>query len=85
MNEKALLTLALCALLTGVPPHSLDRLNASAEELSKATGKVCLAAQADVRKPEQLRDAVAKTIEKFGRIDFVICGKLSRPTCYLDP
>ncbi|TCD60716.1 hypothetical protein EIP91_009637 [Steccherinum ochraceum] len=54
--------------------RNLDRLNASAEELSKATGKVCLAAQADVRKPEQLRDAVAKTIEKYGRIDFVICG-----------
>jgi 2,4-dienoyl-CoA reductase [(3E)-enoyl-CoA-producing], peroxisomal len=27
-----------------------------------------------VRKPETLKDAVAKTIEKFGRIDFVICG-----------
>lgn len=56
-------------------PHRLDRLTASAEELSKATGKTCLAAQADVRHPEQLRDAVAKTIEKFGRIDFVICGQ----------
>ena len=36
-------------------PHRLDRLTASAEELSKATGKTCLAAQADVRHPEQLR------------------------------
>ncbi|KAI0935516.1 hypothetical protein AcV5_003927 [Taiwanofungus camphoratus] len=52
----------------------LDRLNASAEELSKATGRQCLAAQADVRHPKQLQEAVANTIEKFGRIDFVICG-----------
>ncbi|KZT68480.1 NAD(P)-binding protein [Daedalea quercina L-15889] len=54
--------------------RKLDRLNASAVELSKATGRQCLAAQADVRDPEQLKGAVAKTIEKFGRIDFVICG-----------
>ncbi|EPS95702.1 NAD-binding protein [Fomitopsis schrenkii] len=54
--------------------RKLDRLNASAAELSKATGRQCLAAQADVREPEQLKNAVAKTIEKFGRIDFVICG-----------
>ncbi|KAH8091385.1 2,4-dienoyl-CoA reductase [Cristinia sonorae] len=54
--------------------RKLDRLTASAEELSKSTGKLCLPVQADVRSPEQLRAAVAKTIEKFGRIDFVICG-----------
>jgi len=27
-----------------------------------------------VRRPEALRDAVTKTIDNFGRIDFVICG-----------
>lgn len=52
----------------------LDRLQGSANELAAATGRQCLAAQADVRNPKQLQDAVAKTIEKFGRIDFVICG-----------
>lgn len=52
----------------------LDRLTQSSQELTKLTGKRCLPLQADVRKHEQLRDAVAKTIEKFGRIDFVICG-----------
>ena len=52
----------------------LDRLEASAKELSAATGSQCIAAQADVRNPKQLQDAVAKTIEKYGRIDFVICG-----------
>ena len=53
---------------------SSDRLAKSAEELSKATGRTCIPAKADVREPEQLREAVAKTISKFGRIDFVICG-----------
>jgi len=54
--------------------RNLARLTATAEELSKATGRTCVPAQADVRKPQMLQEAVAKTIEKFGRIDFVICG-----------
>ena len=40
----------------------LDRLQASASELAAATGSQCLAAQADVRNPKQLQDAVAKTM-----------------------
>jgi len=54
--------------------RNLERLTESANELSRATGQTCLPAQADVRQPQQLKDAVAKTIATFGRIDFVICG-----------
>ncbi|KAF8884144.1 2,4-dienoyl-CoA reductase [Infundibulicybe gibba] len=54
--------------------RKLDRLSKAAQELSSSTGRTCIPAQADVRQPETLRVAVAKTIEKFGRIDFVICG-----------
>ncbi|KAH9885606.1 2,4-dienoyl-CoA reductase [Cubamyces lactineus] len=54
--------------------RKLDRLQASAEELAAATGNQCLPVQADVRNPKLLQEAVAKTVEKFGRIDFVICG-----------
>ena len=59
----------------------MDRLNEAAKELSAASGQECLAAQGDVREPAQLQDAVAKTIARFGRIDFVICGTstLARP------
>ena len=46
-----------------------------ARELSEASGQMCMPAQADVRQPQQLKDAVAKTITHFGCIDFVICGK----------
>ncbi|TFK33740.1 2,4-dienoyl-CoA reductase [Crucibulum laeve] len=54
--------------------RKLDRLTQAAKELSEATGQVCVPAQADVRQPNTLKEAVTKTIEKFGRIDFVICG-----------
>ncbi|KAF9218481.1 NAD(P)-binding protein [Gyrodon lividus] len=54
--------------------RKLDRLTESAKELSQATGQICIPAQADVRQPHQLKEAVAKAIERFGRIDFVICG-----------
>lgn len=57
-------------------PRRLDRLNQAAKELSGTTGQRCMAAQADVRQITQLQDAVTKTIQEFGRIDYVICGKL---------
>ncbi|WOO82008.1 Peroxisomal 2,4-dienoyl-CoA reductase SPS19 [Vanrija pseudolonga] len=46
----------------------------SAAALQKSTGKRCIAASADVRKVDQIRAAVDKAIEAFGRIDFVVCG-----------
>lgn len=54
--------------------NRFDRLTQAAKDLSEATGGTCLPVQADVRQPKTLEDAVRKTIEKFGRIDFVICG-----------
>jgi len=54
--------------------RKLDRLTQAAKELSGATGQNCIPCQADVRHPKALQEAVAKTIETFGRIDFVICG-----------
>jgi peroxisomal 2,4-dienoyl-CoA reductase len=54
--------------------RKLDRLTQAAKELSEAIGQECIPTQADVRSPAQLKEAVAKTIAKFGRIDYVICG-----------
>jgi len=67
--------LAFRILLKGYFLLRLDRLTQTAAELSQATGKECIPAQADVRFPAQLKEAVAKTIAKFGRINYVICGK----------
>ena len=55
----------------------LERLTESAQELSKATGRTCIAVQGDVRQPKAIQEAVAKAIERFGHIDFVICGNLA--------
>jgi peroxisomal 2,4-dienoyl-CoA reductase len=52
----------------------LERLEATAKELSELTKQRCIAAQADVRKPEQLKAAVEKAIKEFSRVDFVVCG-----------
>ncbi|KAJ4469294.1 hypothetical protein J3R30DRAFT_3553138 [Lentinula aciculospora] len=54
--------------------RKLDRLTQTANELSATTGRICIAAQADVRQPRMLKEAVEKTIAQFGKIDFVICG-----------
>jgi len=54
--------------------RKIERLEAAAKELAAKTGRECLPAQGDVRNPATLKEAVAKTIAKFGRIDYVICG-----------
>jgi len=54
--------------------RKIEKGEASAKKLSEATGQRCIFAQADVRKPEQLKAAAKKCIDTFGKIDFVICG-----------
>ncbi|KAG5644522.1 hypothetical protein DXG03_008264 [Asterophora parasitica] len=56
--------------------NRLDRLTQAAKELSETTGQTCIPVQADVRDPKSIQEAVRKTIEKFGRIDFVVNGAL---------
>lgn len=53
---------------------SEERLKKAAQELSLATRNACLAIKADVRDPRQVQAAVKQTIERYGRIDFVING-----------
>ncbi|SPF40123.1 3-oxoacyl-(acyl-carrier-protein) reductase FabG [Syntrophobacter sp. SbD1] len=48
-----------------------EALEKTAEEI-KAGGVQVLAIQADVAKPEDIRNLVAKTVEKFGRIDILV-------------
>ncbi|KAH9974518.1 hypothetical protein BJV74DRAFT_863442 [Russula compacta] len=51
-----------------------ERLERAAQELSTAAGTACLAVKADVRDPGQVQAAVQQTIDRYGRIDFVING-----------
>ncbi|KAI7881764.1 NAD(P)-binding protein, partial [Lichtheimia hyalospora FSU 10163] len=54
--------------------RTYSKLEKAAQEMSAATGGEVFPVAADVRKPDQVENAVAKTIEKFGRIDYLING-----------
>ncbi|KAL7753862.1 peroxisomal 2 4-dienoyl-CoA reductase sps19 [Sorochytrium milnesiophthora] len=54
--------------------RTLSKLEEAAKEMSAATGQECFAIAADVRKPEEIVAAVEKTMDKFGRIDILVCG-----------
>ncbi len=51
-----------------------DVIAATARELEAATGRACLAVQADVRKPETIEAAIDRTLERYGRLDILING-----------
>jgi len=46
----------------------------AAKEFEDRTGRQCLGLSGDVRDYETLQRAVKETMDKFGRIDFVIAG-----------
>jgi len=52
--------------------RSLDKLEKAASEMCQITGGEVVPIQADVRKPQDLLNAVDKTIKLFGRIDILI-------------
>jgi len=52
-----------------------ERLDKAAREMMSAVpGSEVLPIAADVRKPDELEAAAKKCVEKFGRIDIVVCG-----------
>ncbi|KAI9349856.1 2,4-dienoyl-CoA reductase [Zopfochytrium polystomum] len=57
-----------------VAGRSLDKLVDTAAEIKRKFGTECLPVQTDVRSFEQVTEAMKKTYDKFGRIDFVVCG-----------
>lgn len=54
--------------------RNIEKLNNSANELSKKTGRQCIAVQADVRDFKSMQNAVVKAMEVYGKIDIVVCG-----------
>ncbi|KAJ3193992.1 hypothetical protein HK101_003701 [Irineochytrium annulatum] len=51
-----------------------SKLDEAAREITQRTGMEVLPVSADVRSFEQVEKAVKATYERFGRIDFVVCG-----------
>ncbi|OWZ67395.1 hypothetical protein AYX15_01540 [Cryptococcus neoformans] len=68
---ETMMSLGVDAAIVGRDGKGLEE---SAKRLEASTGGKCIPAPADVRQPDQLKDAVKRTQEAFGRIDFVICG-----------
>ena len=60
--------------------RKMDHLQPSADAINQAGGKA-FAVAADVRQPEAVEQAVAQTIEHFGKIDIVINGAAGNFLC----
>ncbi|GAB5590627.1 peroxisomal 2 4-dienoyl-CoA reductase sps19 [Umbelopsis nana] len=54
--------------------RSKDKLEKAADEMRKFTGGEIMAVAADVRNVEDVENAVKATVEKYGRIDYLING-----------
>ncbi len=68
--------------------RNAERLEATAQRLSQETGRTCLAAPADVRKPEEVERAVDQAVARFGRLDIVVngaAGNFLAPAAMLSP
>ena len=65
-----------------------DTLDAAAAELSAETGREVLAVAADVRDPQAIAGAVARTVETFGKLDTLVngaAGNFLSPAAALSP
>jgi peroxisomal 2,4-dienoyl-CoA reductase len=68
---------ARAAIISRDPGH----LEPTAAEITEKTGQPCLPIVADVRRPDQVESAVAKTLAALGRIDILINGAAGNFLC----
>ncbi|KAJ3171606.1 hypothetical protein HDU88_007686 [Geranomyces variabilis] len=59
---------------TAIFSRTLDKLQTTAKELEKTTGKECVAYAGDVRSYPDIVAAMKKCREHYGKIDIVVCG-----------
>jgi peroxisomal 2,4-dienoyl-CoA reductase len=65
-----------------------DVLERAAAELSSETGRQVIGVAADVRQPDAIASAIAKTIERFGKLDTLVngaAGNFLAPAAALSP
>jgi peroxisomal 2,4-dienoyl-CoA reductase len=65
-----------------------DALDRAATEIQEATGREVLAIAGDVRDPDQVGRAVARTVERFGKLDTLVngaAGNFLAPAAALSP
>ena len=63
--------------------RNLEHLEPAAAAINDKGGRA-YAVVADVRKPEEVSQAIAKTVEKFGKIDIVVNGAAGNFLCSAD-
>ncbi|MEJ5994909.1 SDR family oxidoreductase [Pedobacter sp. Du54] len=66
-----------------ITSRKLEVIQKTADEMMSATGGQVLAVACDVRDPEQVENVLAKTIEKFGKVDGLVnnaAGNFISPT-----
>jgi 2,4-dienoyl-CoA reductase [(3E)-enoyl-CoA-producing], peroxisomal len=65
-----------------------DVLDTASAELSAATGRKVLGVAADVRDPDAIKNAIARTVETFGKLDTLVngaAGNFLAPAAALSP
>jgi peroxisomal 2,4-dienoyl-CoA reductase len=65
-----------------------DVLDATAAELSAASGRPVLGLAADVRNPDAIAEVVARTVDRFGKLDTLVngaAGNFLAPAAALSP
>ena len=63
-----------------ITSRKIENLSPMVETIESAGGK-CFAVASDVRDPEAVENAVAKTVEHFGKIDIVVNGAAGNFLC----
>ncbi len=66
-----------------ITSRDLDKLTATANELSSETGRTCLPVQCDVRHYDQVEKMLAAVLDRFGKVDVLLnnaAGNFISPT-----
>ncbi|EDV20656.1 Peroxisomal 2,4-dienoyl-CoA reductase [Trichoplax sp. H2] len=66
---------------TVIASRNFNRVKEAAERLEKATGRRCLPVRMDVRKPQEIQDAVDQALSHYNRIDILINGAAGNFLC----
>lgn len=66
---------------TAILSRKAEHLGPTAEEVARETGRPCLPLVADVRQPDQVKEAVERALAEFGRLDVVVNGAAGNFPC----
>ena len=81
VQTEALVLLGCKAAIVGRDQERTEQAAKGISQLAKDKDAVLAIANVDVRNFEQVENAVKKTVEKFGKIDFVIAGAAGNFVC----